>query len=69
MDENDFVDMLNDLLHDRIDEYEGEFMEDPTYVIKEIETFGEGDIISMDAGLVVRMQDGCEFQIKVKRSR
>ena len=37
--------------------------------IRSVESFGEAGVLTRDAGLVVRMADGVEFQITIVRSR
>ncbi len=34
-----------------------------------IRTFAEADLLTRDAGLVLRMDDGSEFQVTIVRSR
>ncbi len=37
--------------------------------LKQIQTYEEAGVLTRDAGLVVRMWDGAEFQVTIKRSR
>ena len=37
--------------------------------IREVVTFAEADVLTHNRGLVVRMDDGTEFQITIVRSR
>lgn len=34
-----------------------------------VRSFGEASVLSSDEGLVLRMQDGSEFQITIRQSR
>ena len=37
--------------------------------IRDVVTFEDAGVLTSNAGLVVRMDDGCEYQITVVRSR
>lgn len=37
--------------------------------VRRIETFRESGVLTRDAGLVVRMRDGSQFQVTIVRSR
>ena len=47
----------------------GEVDADETEGIREVITFTEAGVLTNNAGLVVRMDDGSEYQITVVRSR
>ena len=56
MDEREFARFLADTLE----------MDEEIY---DVSTFEEVGLLTMDAGIVVRMEDGSEFQITIVRGR
>lgn len=49
---------------------DGEPMEDTALEeTREVRSFEEAGVLSRDEGLVLRMQDGSEFQITIRQSR
>ena len=65
MTESGFTNCLKAVLADDLDVNESF---DPDG-IREVETFGDAGVLTMNAGLVVRMDDGTEFQVTIVRSR
>ena len=65
MTENGFTECLKAVLADDLDVNESF---DPDG-IREVETFKDAEIMTTNAGLVVTMDDGTEFQITIVRSR
>ena len=43
--------------------------DDDTPILEGLETFSEAGLLTRDNGLVVKMSDGTEYQITIKRSR
>ena len=65
MDETGFTNCLKAVLAEGLDVNESF---DPDG-IREVGTFEEAGVLTRDQGLVVRMDDGTEFQITIVRSR
>ncbi len=65
MTENGFTECLKAVLTDDLDVNESF---DPDG-IREVETFKDAEIMTTNAGLVVTMDDGTEFQITIVLSR
>ena len=65
MDEKGFAACLQAILADGLDVNESF---DPDG-IRHVETFRDAGVLTMNAGLVVTMDDGTEFQITIVRSR
>ena len=65
MTENGFTNCLKAILADDVDVNESF---DPDG-IREVETFKDAEIMTTNAGLVVTMDDGTEFQLTIVRSR
>ncbi len=59
MNANDIETLLYETLHD----------EDQAPEIRRVQTYEEAGIMTTDRGLVVRTEDGSEFQITIVRSR
>jgi alpha-D-ribose 1-methylphosphonate 5-triphosphate diphosphatase PhnM len=72
MDEQEFTEQLKGVL-DAIrygdDNEPGGFHSDDQSVIDRVETFEENGVLAMNKGLVVRMEDGSEFQVTVVQSK
>ena len=51
---------LDDETNDKPDAIEG---------VRRIETFKEGGVMTMNAGLVLHLRDGSEFQVTIVKSR
>jgi hypothetical protein len=65
MDAQKFVNELREVLAETDDASDGINQQ----TIRRIETFEEAGILTRDAGLIVMMTDGSEFQVTVVRSR
>jgi len=65
MTENGFTDCLKAVLVDGLDVNE---VFDPDG-IRRVETFREAEILTMNHGLVITMDDGTEFQVTIVLSR
>ncbi len=65
MDGHEFTQALRDLL-DGEDPSDGPL---DTENLRRIETFEEAGVLTRDAGLVVTLKDGTQFQIGIVRSR
>lgn len=63
MTEDEMVELLREILDAADTESVVEWGIDRT------DTFGDRGLLTLDAGLVVRMSDGSEFQVTVVRSR
>ena len=65
MNENGFARCLVDLFNREID------FDDPTdpHGIRDAMSYDEAGVLTNNAGLVVRMDDGSEYQITIVRSR
>lgn len=65
MNDHGFAACLKGVLYDGLDVNESF---DPDGVAN-VSTFEEAGVLTMNAGLVVRMDDGSEFQLTIVRSR
>ena len=65
MNEKGFESRLAEILND-----EGDVKEilDP-HGVRKVATFADAGVLTMNAGLVITMDDGAEFQITIVRSR
>lgn len=62
MDEQEF----QDLLHAAILDYSGQ---NGSFPVKQAHTYKSVGMLTMNDGLVIRMEDGSEFQITIVQSR
>ena len=67
---------LQDALHELLNAASGADPEDRTIDVPDglsglgrIRTYEEAGVLTRDAGLIIRMQDGSEFQITIVQSR
>ena len=61
MTERDFREVLHEMLALGMDEYEG--------TISNVNTFREAGVLTMNEGLVIRTDDGSEFQLTIVQSK
>lgn len=61
MNERDFREVLHEILALGMDEDEG--------TISSVNTFREAGVITMNEGLVIRTEDGSEFQLTIVQSK
>jgi hypothetical protein len=66
MTENRFETALKTLLEDQSI---GEEIGEPNLLARSVATFAERGVLTRNAGLVVRLQDGSEFQITIVQSQ
>lgn len=64
MNEKTIEDALNLLISGELDLVDTALGE-----VSNIETYAEAGILTRDSGLVLRMEDGSEFQITIKQSK
>lgn len=58
--EDQFAELLTNVILDSEDDMGG---------VHRVETFEEAMLMTRDTGLVIRLEDGSEFQVRIKRSR
>jgi len=75
MDENDLQDLLLELLEEAMSA-DADDEDDPlaeyaarAVAIRRVRTYADEDMLTSDKGLVVRMDDGSEYQLSIVRSR
>lgn len=68
----DLIDAVIDARDHGVDEADSELLDDLHDHIEGIEavqTYEDADVLTSDCGMVLRMNDGTEFQITIVRSR
>jgi len=75
MNERDLQDLLLELLEEAMSA-DGDDEDDPLAeyatragAIRRVQTYGDEDMLTSDKGLVVRMDDGSEYQVTIVQSR
>ena len=73
MNENELQDALKDLLEEisamQADQREEAGFDDDWTDIDRVRTYEEAGLLTTDAGLVITLAGGIEFQVTIKRSR
>lgn len=69
MDATRLAEILVDLLDEHVDDIEDAGLPADELTGVEVETFADADVLTEDAGFVVTLRDGTEFQVTVIQSR